>query len=180
MFGRKCRRIYKLKSLCLQKYCTERHKAAQRFTEKLLIFLLLIFFSSYSSAQNEYEKWGKAEYSYQIKTEEKVREMKLENDNPGKKIFTGIAKAYWFYISDVDGDNCPFHPTCSSFYLEAVEETNFAQGTLMFFDRFTRDMNFYKREDRYPRMRSGRFYDPVKFYTTKFNEEDYLPPVTIK
>ena len=50
--------------------------------------------------------------------------------------------AYWILISDVDGDNCPFSPSCSSFFVESVKETNIFQGTLMFADRLTRDTNF--------------------------------------
>jgi putative component of membrane protein insertase Oxa1/YidC/SpoIIIJ protein YidD len=78
-----------------------------------------------------------------------------------------FVNGYWFFISGVDGDNCPFQPSCSSFFVESVKETNLIQGILMFADRFTRDINFYKREEHYPRAGNGRYFDPASLYTLK-------------
>ena len=87
-----------------------------------------------------------------------------------------LAKAYWFLISDLDGDNCPFNPSCSKFFIQAVQETNLPQGVLMFFDRFTRDINIFNREKKYPRLNKRYFYDPIELYTLDENNIRYLPP----
>lgn len=117
-------------------------------------------------AQIETERWGKAEINYAIPMAEK--EFATKPDNIFSAAVYGAQKTYKFLISDVDGDNCPFYPSCSHFYVEAVKETNPVAGTLMFFDRFTRDTNFFKNFNGYKIHSSGRFYDPVYLY--KMNE----------
>ena len=86
--------------------------------------------------------------------------------------------AYWFFISDVDGDNCAFQPTCSSFFIDATEETNIFQGSLMFSDRLIRDTNPFKIND-YPRDKSGYYYDPAYNYTLNQRRIKYLPPTFV-
>lgn len=119
----------------------------------------------------DWQKWGKADYSYEIpdQTLSGKRNYSLSGENIGGTILKSFADTYWFFISDVDGDNCSFHPTCSSFFIQAVKKTNFLQGTLMFADRFTRDLNLFKL-DHYPRVKDGHFYDPVILYT--LNKDD--------
>jgi putative component of membrane protein insertase Oxa1/YidC/SpoIIIJ protein YidD len=90
-----------------------------------------------------------------------------------------LINTYWIFISDLDGDNCPFHPSCSSFFLESIEETNLIQGTLMFFDRFTRDSNPVNREEHYPVYKNYRFYDPPKLYTLSKEKIQIIPPHTV-
>ncbi len=86
---------------------------------------------------------------------------------------------YSFFISDHDGDNCPFYPTCSEFFVQAVRETNFFQGFFMFADRFTRDTNLLKGMKHYPLHVSERFYDPVCNYKLEFGEIKYFPSTVV-
>jgi putative component of membrane protein insertase Oxa1/YidC/SpoIIIJ protein YidD len=134
----------------------------------LFLFSINIFSQANQSSENskaaDWQKWGKAEYSYQISDETSNRDYSIKNENFGSTILKSFADVYWFFISDVDGDNCSFSPTCSSFFIGAVKETNIFQGTLMFADRFTRDLNLFKI-NHYPRVRDGHFYDPVSYYT---------------
>ena len=130
------------------------------------LIAVIIFFAPASQifAQEDLERWGKAEVSYQMPVIEK------ENVNPGRgNIFSsavyGAQQTYKFLFSDVDGDNCPFYPSCSHFFVESVKETNPVKGYLMFIDRFTRDTNFFKYYDDYTIHESGRFYDPAYLYT---------------
>jgi hypothetical protein len=44
----------------------------------------------------------------------------------------------------------------------------------MFFDRFTRDLNLFKKGN-YPKTNSGRYYDPVNLYTLSGNEIHFIP-----
>lgn len=134
-----------------------------------LLLLFVTFFITPAFSQTDWVRWGKAEYSYQFEVEPGEREYSFSASGIGDFISKTIINSYWFFISDVDGDNCPFRPSCSSFFVRSIEETNIFQGTLMFFDRFTRDMNLVKGYDHYPRVKSGRFYDPPGLYT--LNEE---------
>jgi putative component of membrane protein insertase Oxa1/YidC/SpoIIIJ protein YidD len=140
---------------------------------KLLI--ILIFFLS-SSAFSQYEKviWEKADISYRNDIQLKKREYSYESRDTFNLVLKTAINAYRVLVSDLDGDNCPFHPSCSAFFLEAVNETDFIQGILMFFDRFTRDASFIGRSNRYPKHKSGKLYDPV--YSYKLSKSQYLPP----
>ncbi|MFA8344227.1 MAG: membrane protein insertion efficiency factor YidD [Rhodothermaceae bacterium] len=141
-------------------------------------FLFTILFLTISFAQNEWEKWGKKEISYQIETVEK-REFKIESESIPVFFVSTLKNAYWFLFSDHDGDNCPFHPTCSEFMFQAVKQTNILKGALMFADRFTRDTNFFKTRDHYPLYVNGKFYDPVTNYKLDYSKIKYIPSANI-
>jgi len=126
-------------------------------------------------AQTDWERWGKRETDYSIKDNSRNRDYNFDSDNAGEFILKSIANGYWFFISDVDGDNCPFRPSCSSFLLDAVQETNVFQGSLMFFDRFTRDLNIFKK-GKYPRVTTRHYYDPVNLYTLSKDKIHFIPP----
>ena len=145
----------------------------------LKIFFLIIFISTSALCQLDNLKWEKVDLSYEKTNNFRQRDYSFEFDDPGDFVKKSIAYTYWFFISDVDGDNCPFRPSCSSFLMQSVEETNIAQGMLMFFDRFTRDMNLYKGHYHYPRIKSGYYYDPPSLYTLKeLNVNFYFTPAT--
>jgi putative component of membrane protein insertase Oxa1/YidC/SpoIIIJ protein YidD len=133
----------------------------------LLIFFLL--FSSLSFAQTERERWNKTEDPYLVKVNSSVPE------SGSSIIVKSFVSLYRLLISDQDGDNCPFHPSCSYFFVESVSMTNIFQGSLMFADRFTRDMNFIGRNERYPLVINNRHYDPPIWYTME--NITYPPPV---
>ncbi len=149
----------------------------QSFLISIFFFLILINFTSY--AQSDWAKWGKADYSYELPANNGERNYSFDNSKVGDIMLKSLADAYWIFISNVDGDNCSFNPTCSSFLLESVHQTNLFQGTIMFFDRFTRDMDIYKKYDHYPRVLDGHFYDPPSLYTLDENKIKYLPPSEI-
>ena len=124
----------------------------------------------------DWQKWGKANYYYEIddKPVSRKRNYSINEENPGETLLKSAADIYWIFISDVDGDNCSFNPTCSSFFIEAVKRTNILQGTLMFSDRFTRDLNLFKL-NHYPRIKDGHFYDPVSLYTLNSKYINIIP-----
>ena len=129
-----------------------------------IIIFLDIFFSDNLISQTDWERWEKAEINYQLPNSFQHRNYSFDSGSPGKLVVKSLANAYWFFISDVDGNNCPFRPSCSSFFLQSIEETNFMQATLMFFDRFTRDINIFKK-GHYPLTADGYFYDPPSLYS---------------
>jgi hypothetical protein len=123
-----------------------------------ILFILLIA-ASFSYGQ-ELEKWEKKEISYAGDA---------AAGDAGKGGFLNAVKdVYRFLISDVDGDNCPFVPTCSSFFTEAASEYGIIYGGFMFADRFTRDMNLFKL-NKYPLSAEGRFLDPPELHF--FNQD---------
>jgi putative component of membrane protein insertase Oxa1/YidC/SpoIIIJ protein YidD len=146
---------------------------------RLNLISLFLFIATSAFCQMENLKWQKADSSYEKPTKQAHRDYSFEADNAGEFIAKSLTDAYWFFISDVDGDNCPFRPSCSSFLLQSVNETNIFQASLMFFDRFTRDMNIVKGHDHYPRVSTGYYYDPPQNYTLNQGKIIYLPPAFI-
>jgi putative component of membrane protein insertase Oxa1/YidC/SpoIIIJ protein YidD len=142
-----------------------------------LAFILSFSFSTF--AQTDWVKWGKADYTYRINNPVEQRNYSFDLSNPGRFLLKSFANAYWLFISDVDGDNCSFSPTCSNFFIQAVERTNIMQGSLMFFDRFTRDMNIFGKVNHYPRVPGGHFFDPPSLYILDSDSINYIPPSVV-
>lgn len=142
-----------------------------------ILFALILFFCfAKIHSQTDWVKWEKADLSYSKNDEFAKRDYSISGESFSELTVKSLASAYWFFISDVDGDNCPFRPSCSGFLIQAVKETNLPQGTLMFFDRFTRDLNIFGRMNKYPRYGALHFYDPVDLYTLDEDKIHYLPP----
>ena len=142
---------------------------------KILLYLLILIPVTLS-AQTDWHKWGKADISYQINTHNVERGYGIETGSVGTMMVSSFVNAYWIFFSDVDGDNCSFSPTCSSFFEESVKETNIFQGVLMFADRLTRDTDFIGREWQYPVAKNGKFYDVPSNYKLNSKEIIYIPP----
>ena len=106
------------------------------------------------------------------------RNYSFDAETPGEFIKKSFVNAYWFFISDVDGDNCAFEPSCSAFFSDAIDETNIFQATVMFSDRLTRDLNPGKSNN-YPREKSGHYFDPPDNYTLEQGKIHYLPPTYV-
>lgn len=124
------------------------------------ILLITVFLSVCLQAQTDWERWEKIDFVSQFQNLGKS-----ENETLQKSSFLSVLKdSYSFLISDLDGDNCPFYPTCSNFFVHAVHETNILKGTLMFADRFTRDSNLFKSKLHYAYHISGKLYDPIDNY----------------
>jgi len=124
------------------------------------IILILSLFSVYLQAQTDWERWEKKSPNFQIENEEN----NLSNNSQNYSFFLLLKDSYNVLLSDFDGNNCPFYPTCSQFYFQSINETNILKGTLMFADRFTRDSNLFKSRSHYPRHISGRLFDPIENY----------------
>ncbi len=138
--------------------------------------IICLIYSIKIYSQSDWIKWGKANYSYQIKDNFQHRDYSLDYQNPERFVIKSLADTYWLFISDVDGDNCSFNPTCSNFFLQSVEKTNIIQGSLMFFDRFTRDMDILGKVGNYPRVSDGHFFDPPSLYLMNQDSVKYSPP----
>ena len=128
-----------------------------------IVFLIFVLIASALSAQTEWVKWEAKTVSYEIKTGSDSQTAAAVSGTDAK-ILSAARKVYRFMFSDLDGDNCPFYPSCSQFYVDAVKETDLLKGTLMFVDRFTRDVNFFKGLNHYPVYKNNKFFDPAYNY----------------
>jgi len=147
---------------------------------KKILFISLILFPILLFSQSDWVKWEKADFDYRKSNEYRHRDYSYDNDSSASQyVVKTTANVYWYFVSDLDGDNCPFRPSCSAFFVESSKQTNVFQGTLMFFDRFTRDFNIYKRHKHYPRVMDGYYYDPVSLYTLDESNIKYIPPSAI-
>ncbi len=126
--------------------------------------LLLLLFATYSFAQTDWQHWEAKSVSYELQSADK-KDYSVDSSNAYASVLSILRNGYYFLISDLDGDNCPFNPSCSSFFVDAVKETNLFQGILMFADRFTRDLNFLRSHSQYPLKINGKFFDPAYNYT---------------
>jgi len=123
-------------------------------------------------AQTDWTRWEAKSVSYEIKSEKDLQPVVSVSGTLGKLI-SAVRSVYKFFISDLDGDNCPFYPSCSQFYVDAVNETNLIKGTLMFIDRFTRDINFFKGLNSYPLHSTGKFFDPAYNYILDYRKINF-------
>ncbi|MFZ2324754.1 MAG: membrane protein insertion efficiency factor YidD [Ignavibacteriaceae bacterium] len=143
---------------------------------KKYLFLVLFFLQFTIFSQTDWIRWEKSDPSYQVPEPYLERQYDLKIESASDLLLKPLLNSYWFFISDVDGANCPFYPSCSRFFLESVKQTNFVQGTLMFFDRFTRDTNIVDRQKHYAFYDSQHLYDPVTSYTLKKGDIKIIPP----
>lgn len=138
------------------------------------IFFIVLLLTTSVFCQVENLKWQKADISYEKPDNFRQRNYSFESKSAGEFIKKSLVNTYRFFISDVDGDNCPFSPTCSSFFIYATQETNIFQATLIFADRLTRDSNPVKR-NKYPKEKNGRYFDPATNYTLNRERIKYIP-----
>jgi|SRR5690606_33271507 len=136
-----------------------------------ILFLFVITAAAFS--QTETFKWEKADFLFRNERISDHQRISFDSTNLLNNLTKSFVYGYRIFISDVDGDNCPFHPSCSAFLIDAVEQNNFVQGTLMFFDRFTRDASFIGRQHRYPKHSSGKLFDPAEQYS--FRSYNFVP-----
>jgi putative component of membrane protein insertase Oxa1/YidC/SpoIIIJ protein YidD len=141
----------------------------------LFIFYLFLNVNLFSQSNSENfvspvnnYKWQASEISYQVKNKDKK-----DTSDSSFSIIDGVRYLYKLFISDVDGENCPFQPTCSVFFIRAVKTTNIFQGVLMSADRLTRDLNIVKNH--YPITYEGYFLDPAGNYTLNKDKINLLP-----
>lgn len=136
------------------------------------MFIILLS-SSPIYCQSDWQRWGAKEVSYELRQVEK-KDYTLDKSGIINSTMSLFKNTYYFLISDLDGDNCPFHPTCSNFFVQSVKETNIFKGALMFADRFTRDLNLFKK-GHYSFYKNGKYYDPVENYKLSSNEIKVFP-----
>lgn len=140
----------------------------------MMRFIYIFLFScSILSAQVDWQKWEAKRVSFQLPSF--AGEELVQDSSVSISILKSLKSVYSFFISDLDGENCPFSPSCSNFFIDAVKETNLISGTLMFADRFIRDMNIFKGNGHYALHKSGKYFDPAYNYTLNLQSIKFNP-----
>lgn len=139
---------------------------------KILFFLFVLISIT---AQPETGRWTKKEIDYRFEIPQS-KSHRIDNSSISTLLASTAQTTYYFLISEHDGDNCPFYPSCSAFFVQSVKEYNFIKAFFMFGDRFTRDLNYLKGLKKYPLHSSGKFYDPPCNYSLNRNRIVIYPP----
>ena len=75
-------------------------------------------------------------------------------------LFSGMFLFYKNFISSQDNSSCPFHISCSEYFIKSVQKKGVILGILNGIDRYKRCNGF--SNDRYKRdHETGKLYDPV-------------------
>lgn len=126
----------------------------------MLIFSALLF-------SQERERWKSPDKLYPLIHIDKKGPVGFDTERPLSLPVSLFIFSYRHIISEHDGDNCPFHPSCSEFLLSAAKSEGLIEGGLIFWDRFTRDVNVFGRREKYTVYKNGRYYDPPWHYSSR-------------
>ncbi len=69
---------------------------------------------------------------------------------------------YKGFFSSQDNPSCVFHPSCSEFSVQALQQKGLLLGTLYTFDRLSRCHRFVKPNQYVFDPSKQRFYDPIR------------------
>lgn len=83
--------------------------------------------------------------------------------SPGARALTWGVRFYRQTISQVDGERCEMHPSCSAYSLEAIKMHGFFIGYIMTADRLIHESNEMDHAAKLT-LKNGqeRYYDPVE------------------
>jgi putative membrane protein insertion efficiency factor len=129
-----------------------------------LIFSVVIFSSV--TAQNTKHHVSKNEQLHEVfapkKAEKHTHNQYLKkSSNELEATFALAYTVYKNYISSQDMGNCVFHPSCSTYAIEALQTDNPFVAYVKIFDRLSRCHGFSK-PGQYPQYKNtGLLYDPV-------------------
>ena len=125
---------------------------------KLLITVIIIFFSSALEADDSFAPWSFT------RQEIKSISPKKEPSIPGVILKNGII-FFSKYISPVDGDRCNMYPTCAAYSRQAIEKHGFVFGMLLTADRLIHEAN---ETDSAPLV---RIYDRLRYFDPLSNND---------
>ncbi|MBK6681834.1 MAG: membrane protein insertion efficiency factor YidD [Ignavibacteriales bacterium] len=128
---------------------------------KLLCVLCVLcgLFNSQSFTQS----WEPKPIDYTEEIQAKSKYYKIEGDIP-EAAFKLLVNGYRLFISEPDGENCPFNPSCSRFFVEALGQTNIIEAFLLTSDRLIRDTSFGNKFKHYHIDKYGYLVDPPSRY----------------
>jgi putative component of membrane protein insertase Oxa1/YidC/SpoIIIJ protein YidD len=99
------------------------------------VFVLIVLATFIGCAGNSDIKNSQNTFSIAAKKDMNGSLESVEDDHTGSH---PVFSFYERFISPVDGDRCPMHPTCSAYAKEAVERHGIFIGWIMACDRLVR------------------------------------------
>lgn len=109
------------------------------------------------------QAWQPAEVDYTEEMPVKKKYYEISG-NASEVAFKLLVNAYRLFTSEPDGDNCPFTPSCSRFFIESLQKTNLFEAVLMASDRLIRDTSFGNKYEHYHIDKFGKLIDPPSRY----------------
>lgn len=129
----------------------------------LCIFILCFSFGGFTQTS---DKYGLSEISDLFEVHEhKPPKYKSESLKPKNELEFLMASSFNIYkgfFSSQDNPSCVFHPSCSEFSVQALQQKGLLLGTLYTFDRLSRCHRFIKPDQYVFDPSKQRFYDPVR------------------
>lgn len=95
----------------------------------------------------------------QVKEKQKVQLGKTRNELEGTAAL--LFTTYKNYISPQDMSSCVFHPSCSSYAMQAIKHENPFVAYVKIFDRLTRCHPLIKQEQYPYNKKTGLYDDPI-------------------
>lgn len=139
--------------------------AGPRLIRLSLFFLILLTNCPFSYAQEASVKWGKRVPDYTLPSKNNGHTYDLEINSLSDIAVKPLLAGYHFFISDADGDRCPFIPSCSSFFVQCTHKTDIVTSLLLTADRLSRDANLFNRNRFYKQdKRTHRLLDSTDNY----------------
>ena len=127
----------------------------------ILISILFLNSGMTVSAQSDVEL--KRFYLQDNSKQKKYRFFSINSDNEIKFILYNAFVGYKKFISSQDVPACRFHPSCSEFGQEAIQEFGLIKGVLLGVDRLSRCHPFNTKKYPYDLVQK-RLSDPVTDY----------------
>ena len=132
----------------------------------LLLFFLIVDLLSAKCFAQENDKYNFEELNglFQHHHHEPPK-YKSKSDKPKNELEFVLAagfNTYKNFFSSQDNPSCVFHPSCSSYSVQAMQQNGMFVGTLQTFDRLSRCHRFIKANQYIYDPSKQRFYDPVK------------------
>jgi putative component of membrane protein insertase Oxa1/YidC/SpoIIIJ protein YidD len=129
----------------------------------LCIFILCCSFAGLT--QNP-DKYGLNEISHLFDAHQhKAPKYLSESLKPKNELEFLMASGFNIYkgfFSSQDNPSCVFHPSCSEYSVQALQQKGLLLGTLYTFDRLSRCHRFVKPNQYVFEPSKQRFYDPVR------------------
>jgi len=129
----------------------------------ILLFINLIFLKSHAQENDKYN-FEELNDLFQHHQHEPPK-YKSTKDKPKNELEFVLAtgfNTYKLFFSSQDNPSCVFHPSCSSYSVQAMQQNGMFVGTLQTFDRLSRCHRFIKTNQYIYDPSKQRFYDPVK------------------
>ncbi len=122
--------------------------------------VILFFFLSFPVFSQAWQP-ATVDYTEEIPVKKKYYEI---TGDVSEVAFKLLVNSYRLLISEPDGDNCPFAPSCSRFFIESLQQTNVIEAVLMASDRLIRDTSFGNKYEHYHTDKFGKLIDPPSRY----------------